>query len=145
LRAFSDSCSRVVRRRLTAPLASVHGPLTRLAAPGNHRAPTPAGRRESSPTPTPSFDVGRPHAVGVARARMVRLALGGVHRQAGDRRRVAPARLSLVLDVEEPPPDRPPGRAAGRSRVDSRHVHRESAVGCAADSRGTTEARDLGQ
>ena len=64
-------CSRVVRRRLAAPLASVHGPLTRLAAPGNHRAPTPAGRPESISTPTPSFDVGRPHALGMARARMV--------------------------------------------------------------------------
>jgi hypothetical protein len=66
--------------------------------------------------------------------------------EAGDRRRVAPAWLSLVLDVEEPTtPDRPPGRAARRSRADSRHIHRESHLGCAADSRGTTETRDLGE
>jgi hypothetical protein len=35
---------------------------------------------------------------------MARLALGGVYRQAGDRRRVAPPRLSLVLDLEKPTP-----------------------------------------
>jgi hypothetical protein len=65
----------------------------------------------------------------MARARMARLALSDVHRQAGDRRGVTPARLSRVLDVEEPTRHRPPGCAARRSRADSRHVHRESPVG----------------
>jgi hypothetical protein len=33
---------------------------------------------------------------------------GGAHRHTGDRRRVAPARISRVLDVEEPTSHRPP-------------------------------------
>jgi hypothetical protein len=40
--------------------------------------------------------------VGVVLALMARLALGHSHRPAGNRHRVAPARLSPVLDLEEP-------------------------------------------
>ena len=83
--------------------------------------------------------------MGVALAGMARLALGPSHRQAGDRHRLAPARLSSVLDVEEPTPHRAPGRATRRSRLDSRDVHRESALGRAADSRGAAEVGNLGE
>ena len=58
---------------------------------------------------------------------------------------VAPARLSSVLDLEEPTAHRAPGRATRRSRPDPRAVHRESALGCAADSRGAAEVGDLGE
>ena len=51
------------------------------------------------------------------------------HRQAGNRPRVAPARLSPVLDMEEPTSHRPPGGAARCPRVDSRDVDRESRCG----------------
>ena len=48
----------------------------------------------------------------MALALVARLAVGRAHRQAGDRRRLAPARLSPVLDLEEPTAHRAPGRAA---------------------------------
>ena len=38
---------RGVRRPLAAPLASVHDPITAVAGPGNHRAPTPVLRNKS--------------------------------------------------------------------------------------------------
>jgi hypothetical protein len=97
--------ARDFRRRLAAPLPSVHGPITRLAAPGDHRAPTSARRRESKPPPS-SFDVGRPNPLGVARALMARLALGYSHRQAGAR---GTGGLSSVLDVEKSTVHRAPG------------------------------------
>ena len=50
----------------------------------------------------------------MALAGMARLALGRAHRQAGDRHRVAPARLSSVLDLEEPTAHRAAGRATRR-------------------------------
>ena len=50
-------------------------------------------------------------------------------------RRLAPARHSLVLDVEEPSPHGSPTGAAGGPGSDSHHVAGESAVGCAAHPR----------
>jgi hypothetical protein len=40
--------------------------------------------------------------VGVAVASLARLAVGCAHRQAGDRRRLAPTQLSPLLDLEKP-------------------------------------------
>ena len=100
---------------------------------------------QSVPPPTSPRHVGRPDVVGVALAGMARLAFGRSHRQAGNRHRVAPARLSSVLDVEEPTPHRPPDRSTRRSRPDPRTVHLEPALGCASDSRGTSEVGDLSE
>ena len=85
----------------------VSGPVPRVAAPRNPRAPTSAHGCPSIAAPTSPFDVDRPDAVGVALASLARLAAGSSHRQAGDRRRLAPTRLSALLDLEEPPAPRP--------------------------------------
>src|SRR4029453_2302192 len=66
-------------------------------------------------------------------------------RQAGDRPRVASARLSLVLDLEEPTAHRPPARAVRHSRSDSRVVDRESPLGRASGPWRASEAGDLGE
>ena len=76
----------------------------------------------------------------MALALMVRLALGHSHRQAGNRYCVAPARLSLVLDLEKPTSLWPANGLTRCPRVDSRDVYCESTVGRAAHSRGATEA-----
>ena len=58
-----------------------------------------------------------------------------VHRQTRNGHRVASARVPPVLDVEEPPQD---WSADGPSRgphADSNDVGRQSALGCASDSR----------
>src|SRR6187431_1226074 len=131
---FSVASFRGIRRPLAAPLASVHDPITAVAAPGNHRAPTPAGRRESIALPASPLDARRSDAVGVALALMVRLAFDHSHRQAGNRHYVAPARLSLVLDLEKPTSLWPANGLTRCPRVDSRDVYRESPVGRAAHS-----------
>jgi hypothetical protein len=127
LRVFFDSLQCVLRPPLSAPLAPVHGPLTRLAAPRDHRAPTPAGRRASIETPASSPHGDRPGVVGLAFAGVEWLALGRLHRQAGNRHRMAPARLSPVLEVEESTAQREARCATRRSRPDPRAIHRESA------------------
>ena len=105
---------RGVRRLLAAPLASVHGPVTGVAAPGNHRAPTPTRRRESiAPLPSP-LDARRSNALGVVLARMVRLALGHSHRPAGNRHCVAPflplwAAAICFITLQVLRPDSTPG------------------------------------
>jgi hypothetical protein len=65
----------------------------------------------------------------VAFALLARLAFGRSHRQAGNCHRVAPARVSSVLDVEEPTSHRPPDGAGRCPRVDSRDVYGEPALG----------------
>jgi hypothetical protein len=87
----------------------------------------------------------RPTAVGVAVAGMARLAHGRPDCQAGDRHRMAPPRLSPVLDLEESRTYWAAGCASRRAHPDPRAVDRESALGCAAASWGASEARDLGQ
>jgi len=57
---------RVVLPRLSAPLVPVHGPFTRFPAPGDYRAPTPAGGRASLETPASSPHACRPGVVGLA-------------------------------------------------------------------------------
>jgi putative transposase len=87
----------------------------------------------------PPIDVGRPDAVGVALASLARVAVGSAHRKPGDRRRVAPTRLSPLLDLEKSPPYGTTERASRRSRADPRAVERESALGCASNPRRTAE------
>ena len=134
-----------VLRQPRSPLRPAHGPVTRLAGPAEHRAPTPPGRCASIETPASSPHVGRPGIVGLALASVEGLALGRDHREAGDRHRMAPARLSPVLEVEESPAQRTARCATRRTRPDPRAVHRESAVGCASDSRGAAEVGRLDQ
>ena len=131
------------RRRLAAPFASIPGSVASLASPRDHRAPTPAGRRESIASLTASIDGRRPDAVGVALARVARLAVGRSHHQAGDPGRMASERISMVLDVEEPIPHRAPRCPARRARPDSPAVHGQSTLGCAADSWRAAEVGDL--
>ena len=70
------------------------GPITRRAALGHHRAPAPAGRRESIAPPASSLHVGGPNLEGLARARMARWAPNRL------RRRSHPD--SRALDGESP-------------------------------------------
>jgi hypothetical protein len=117
LRRSPIGSSRGVRRRLAAPLASLPGPVTCCAARRNHGAPTPARRDESIKPPTSSPHARRPNVVGVAVACMAWLALGPSHRQARDRRRVAPAAAFVCSG---------PGRANRNSAPDARASHRTS-------------------
>jgi hypothetical protein len=98
-------------------------------------APTPTGRRPSIAAPASSLHVGRAHPVGVALARLARLALGHSYRQTGHGDRLASRQFPLVLDLEKPTSHRAPGRAASRPRASPGVVHRESLVGCPSDSR----------
>ena len=109
LRAFSDSLQVVSSvvvsllhslRFLVRSRASLH---LEIIALRHQLAVVNRSRR-----PRLRFDGGRSNAVGVALARLARLALGGSHRQAGDGHRVASPRLSPVLDLEKPTPHRPP-------------------------------------
>ena len=65
----------------------------------------------------------------MALASLARLAVGGSDRQTGDRRRLAPTRLSPILDVEKPPAHRATGCASRPARPDPRAVDRESPLG----------------
>ena len=76
---------------------------------------------------------------------MAWLALGAPCRAAGDRPRTASALRSSVLDLEGPTSHGPSGGLTRCPRVNSRDVYGESNVGCAAHSRGASEAGDLGQ
>jgi hypothetical protein len=83
--------------------------VARLAALGNHRAPTPTGRRQSIATPASSLHVGRSNPLGVALECMARAGARRSYRQTGDGHRVASPRFSPVLDLEKPTPHRRPG------------------------------------
>ena len=76
---------------------------------------------------------------------MARVALSRTHREAGNGHRVAPARFSFVLDLEESTANGPSGCATRRSRPHSRALDGESALGGTADSRRVAEVGDLGQ
>jgi len=69
--------------------------------------------------------------VGVALTGLAVLAVGTSRRQARDSRRVAPTRLSPVLDLEKPPAHRTTRCANRRSCAHPRTVNRESPLGCA--------------
>jgi hypothetical protein len=136
---------RGVRRRLAAAFASVPGPIARVAASRDSRAPTSARGGQSITPSTPPFDLGRPDAVGVALASLARLAVRCTHREAGDRRRLAPTRLSPLLDLEKPRARRTTERTGGCARVDPRAIDREPPLGCASDPRRTAEAGNFRQ
>ena len=76
---------------------------------------------------------------------MARLACGASRRAASDRARLASARLSPVLDMEEPTSHGAAGRASRRPGVDSRDVHDEPAVGRTSDSRRAPEVGNLSE
>jgi hypothetical protein len=82
---------------------------------------------------------GGPLALGVAGARVDRVANGAGDRQAGDGDRVAPLRVPVGLDLQEPEADRSAGRASERPDVDSHDVTGQPVVGRASDSRRTVE------
>jgi len=75
-------------------------------------------RRESIAPPGSSSDRGGSGALGIADADMERLAAGARPRQAGHRARLAPTRVSPVLDMEESPPYGSSGSGPRGSRVD---------------------------
>lgn len=89
---------------LASLLASVPCQVARGAAPRGRGAPTSAPRRPSVAPPAPSSDVGRPHLVGVALACLARLAPGTPRVRPETVIGWHPARLSPVLDLEEPTP-----------------------------------------
>jgi hypothetical protein len=107
---------------------------SRASLPGNYRAPTPAGCRQPIAAAKTAAQSCRATAVGVAVAGMARLAHGRPHCQAGDRPRMAPPRVSPVLDLEESRTPWAAGCASRRAHPDPRAVDRESALGCAAAS-----------
>ena len=133
-----------VRRRFPAAFAPVLGSFTRGSVPGDRRDAAPVGRHESLPPSTPCVTA-LDRAPGAAVAPMAWLALGAPCRAAGDRPRTASALRSSVLDLEGPTSHGPSGGLTRCPRVHSRDVYGESNVGCAAHSRGASEAGDLGQ
>src|SRR5713101_3695592 len=64
------------------------------------------------------------------------------HRQAGDGHRVAPPRLSAILEMEESLPHGSSECVSRRPHPDSHDVESEPAVGRASDSRRIAETRD---
>ena len=107
----------------SVPFAAFTESLARGAAPRDSRAQTPtSGAGTLPPTACCSSDRSRPHALGLVLAHLDRMAGGARSRATGHRRRVAPARVPPVLDLEEPTP---PGSAkhTGRCpRLDPHHV-----------------------
>ena len=92
-------------------------------------------------TASPPVDALRPATLGLVLASLVAVAVGARDRQTRNSHQLASARVSPVLDVEEPTPD---GSAAGRSRsphADSNDVDGQSALGCPSDSRRVAETR----
>ena len=82
-----------------------------------------------------------PDALGMVLARRVAVAVGARDRQTRNRHQLASARVSPVLELEEPTPD---GSAAGRSRsphADPNNVDSQSVVGCPSHSRRVVETR----
>jgi transposase InsO family protein len=67
----------------------------------------------------------------VAVARLAPLAIGDADRAAGNRRRLAPSRLSPALELEEPATHGTTGRTGTCARADPGALDRESALGCA--------------
>ena len=67
---------------------------------------------------------------------------GARPRATGHRRRVAPAWVPPVLDLEEPTPHRPADRTGRCPRVDPHDVSGQSALGCTSHPRRAAEARD---
>ena len=74
---------------------------------------------------------------------MARLACGASRRAASDRARLASARLSPVLGMEEPTSHGAAGRANRCPRIDSRDVHSKSTLGHTSDSRRAPQVGDL--
>src|SRR4030095_857263 len=76
---------------------------------------------------------------------MAWLECGAPRRSAGDGPRLASARLSFVLDVEESTSHGSAGGASRHPRVDSRDVHLKSALGRASHPRRAPEVGHLGE
>jgi hypothetical protein len=78
--------------------------------------------------------------LGLARARVERMAARPDPRSAGDRDRVASPRRSMVLDGDEPSPHRPPAGLSRDPGADSHDGRREPHVGRPTDPRRIAEA-----
>ena len=74
---------------------------------------------------------------------MARLACGASRRAASDRARLASARLSPLLDVEEPTSHQTAGRSSRCPRIDSRDVHGQPPLGRTSHSRRAPEVGNL--
>ena len=136
---------RAIRRGLAALRTPVVDSVAHGSALGDPGASASVGRRKSIAPSAPSRHRGRSSALDVVIAHVERVAAGARSRQARHRARLAPTRLPPVLGVEESPPDGSSSRSPGDPYVDSSNGYRESALGCAADSRGTAEAGDRGE
>jgi hypothetical protein len=85
----------------------------------------------------------RTAALDVAFARVDREATRARHRDTGDGCRVAPPRLSVVLDLEAPPTHRSTDRGGRRPRADSHDGAGEPAMGRAPRIRGELLKRGI--
>jgi hypothetical protein len=133
------------RSRFAPPLAPLRAPVTCVPPLGDPRPPAPAHGRPSIAPAASASHRGGPDAVGVAVTRVASPALGASPGEARNGHRMAPPRLSPVLDLDEPTPHRTSKRTEGRARPHSRALITESALGCATDSWRATEAGHLGQ
>ena len=123
---FSAMISVLLSLLLT--LAKLRAFARRAAARGAGVA-APAAGAAAVAASAAAARAGGPPALGLAVPRLERVAHGARHRQTGDRHRLAPPRLPLVLDVEEPPADRATDRALRRPRADSDACRRPTRSG----------------
>ena len=103
-----------------------------VASRASRRSVGPTPSTPGAPTLTPTVAPGEsgPLALGVAVAGVAILANGARHRQAGDGPRVASARASPVVDLEEPTTHGTTPSAGRRPRTHSEHVAGQSVVAC---------------
>ena len=91
------------------------------------------------PSARPAHPTG-PTALGVAVARVARMAIGSRHRETRDRALLAPPRLPPDLDVEKSAPSGSTRRSSADPHADSYDVGSESALGCTESPRRAREA-----
>jgi hypothetical protein len=127
-----------------ADLAKLHALARRTAAGSAGVAAPVAGASTVTAAAVAACEDG-PLALDGALERVDRVARSARHRDTGDGDRVAPPRLSVVLDMEEPPAHRPTDRARRRARADSDDVADEPAMGRASNPRRTPETRNRRQ
>src|SRR5260370_1646950 len=94
-------------------------------ATGDHRPPPPTWRTATLGEEAEAQSL-RPVPVGLVLWSLGRMAFGSLHRQTGNRHRVAPEGISTVLDLEgSPRPTRPPTGVEGSTQTDSQDEPRQ--------------------